>query len=331
MNIQKHNFRDITGSGSVETITTSYSGEWAGEYLAAALLSGKTLNDGAITIKPNVKFQEVLKVLDDNNIVRDGSCDFSAITSGDDRLSLTESILTPKELQVNLELCKKDFRTDWEAVGMGYSAFDNLPPTFADFILAHVAGKIAESVEKNIWQGDDDGATAATALFDGFETLVTSSGINIGSTTVTSSNVIDFLGGMVDAIPSAVYGKEDLMIYVPNNVYQAYVRALGGFATNVGANGVDNKGTTFYQMEQQLTFDGIPLQRCTGMSGNRAFAGQKSNLFFGTGLLSDHNEVKLLDMADLDGSQNVRVISRFTAGVQVGVASDVIHRTASAS
>ena len=194
-----------------------------------------------------------------------------------------------------------------------------------------VAGKIAESVEKNIWQGDDDGATAATALFDGFEQLVTSSTINIGSTTVDSSNVIDFLGGMVDAIPSAVYGKEDLMIYVPNNVYQAYVRALGGFATNVGANGVDNKGTTFYQMEQQLTFDGIPLQRCTGMSGNRAFAGQKSNLFFGTGLLSDHNEVKLLDMADLDGSQNVRVISRFTAGVQVGVASDVIHRTASAS
>ena len=78
-------------------------------------------------------------------------------------------------------------------------------------------------------------------------------------------------------------------------------------------------------------FDGIPLQRCTGMSGNRAFAGQKSNLFFGCGLLSDHNTVKLLDMADLDGSQNVRVISRFTAGVQVGVASDVIHRTASDS
>ena len=55
MNIQKHNFRDITGSGSVETITTTYAGEFAGEYIAAALLSGKTLNDGAITIKPNVK------------------------------------------------------------------------------------------------------------------------------------------------------------------------------------------------------------------------------------------------------------------------------------
>ncbi len=339
MNIQKHNF-----TGSVESITTTYSGDFLGEYLAAALTSGKTLNDGAITIKPNVKYKEVLKVLDDNNIIRDASCDFDPITSGDDRLSLTESILTPKELQVNLQLCKKDFRSDWEAVSMGYSAFDELPQNFSDFILAHVAGKIAESVEKNIWQGDDDGATAATALFDGFEQLVTSSTINIGSTTVTSSNVIDFLGGMVDAIPSAVYGKEDLLLYVPNNVYQAYVRALGGFAVkaygtagsesaaaSVGANGVDNKGTTFHSMESQLSFDGIPLQRCPGMSSNRAFAGQKSNFFFGTGLVSDHNTVKLLDMADLDGSQNVRVISRFTAGVQVGIASDIVHRTASAS
>ena len=47
-------------------------------------------------------------------------------------------------------------------------------------------------------------------------------------------------------------------------------------------------------------------------------------LFFGTGLLSDHQEVKVLDMADLDGSQNVRVIMRFTAGVQYGVSEDIV-------
>ena len=63
------------------------------------------------------------------------------------------------------------------------------------------------------------------------------------------------------------------------------------------------------------------------MSSNRAIVGQASNLYFGTGLLSDHNEVKLLDMADLDGSQNVRVIARFTAGTQVGIAADAKHFT----
>lgn len=308
------------------SITTTYAGEFAGEYISAALTSGKTLNDGAITIKPNVKYKEVLKTLSLTDSIVDATCDFDPTST----VTLDERVLQPKELQVNLELCKKDFRSDWEAIAMGYSAHDSLPPKFSDFIIGHVAAKVAETVENTIWQGDDS-AGSGFNLFEGFENHLTSSGINIGATTVTSGNVIDFLGGMVDAIPTAVYGTEDLTIYTPNNVYQAYVRALGGFATNVGAAGLDNKGTTFYGMNEGLTFDGIKLQRCPGMSSNRAIAAQASNLYFGTGLLADHNEVKLIDMADIDGSQNVRLVMRFTAGTQVGILADAIHRTATDS
>ena len=53
-------------------------------------------------------------------------------------------------------------------------------------------------------------------------------------------------------------------------------------------------------------------------------AAEKSNLYFGTGLLSDQNEVKVIDMADIDGSQNVRVVMRFTAGVNYGIGSDIV-------
>ena len=63
---------------------------------------------------------------------------------------------------------------------------------------------------------------------------------------------------------------------------------------------------------------------CPGLPAGNVVAAQKSNLFFGTALLSNKNEVKLLDMADLDGSQNVRVIMRYTAGVQFGVGSDIV-------
>ena len=41
-------------------------------------------------------------------------------------------------------------------------------------------------------------------------------------------------------------------------------------------------------------------------------------------------KVKLLDMADLDGSQNVRVVMRFTAGVQYGIGSDIVLYTPTA-
>jgi hypothetical protein len=63
------------------------------------------------------------------------------------------------------------------------------------------------------------------------------------------------------------------------------------------------------------------------MPTDHIVAGEASNLYFGTGLFADHNEVKLLDMGDLDGSQNVRVIMRYTANVQYGIGSDLVLLT----
>jgi hypothetical protein len=237
---------------------------------------------------------------------------------------LTERILQPEEFQVNLEICKKDFHSDWEAVQMGYSAFDNLPPAFSDFLIAHVAGLVAEKTEQNIWKG----ATATAGEFNGLVTLALADAtvIDVASTaaSVTASNVIAEMGKVVDAIPSALYGKEDLYIYVSQNVARAYVRALGGFgASGLGANGVNAEGTQWWN-NGALSFDGVKIFVANGLADNNMMAAQKSNLFFGTGLLSDHNLVKLLDMADLDGSENVRVVMRFTAGVQYGIGSDIV-------
>jgi hypothetical protein len=300
------------------SITTTYAGEFAGKYISAALLSADTIEGGGITVKPNVKYKEVMKKLATDAIVKDATCDFADTST----VTLTERILQPEEFQVNLELCKKDFRSDWEAVQMGYSAYDQLPPAFADFMIGHVAAKVAEKMETNIWQG----VNATAGEFDGFEVLWEADAdvIDVTGTTVTAANVITELGKVVDAIPSTLYGKEDMYIYVSQNVARAYVRALGGFAANgLGAAGINNQGTTWFN-GGDLAFDGVKLFVASGLSDNTMAAAQKSNLFFGTGLLSDSQEVKLLDMADLDGSQNVRVIMRFTAGIQYGLGSEIV-------
>ena len=304
------------------SITTSYSGSFAGKYIAASLLSSKTLEDGAIEIKPNVKYKEVIKkVATDSNVIKNATCDFTDTAT----VTLTERILQPEEFQVNLEFCKKDFRSEWEAIQMGYSAFDNLPPAFSDFIIGHVAGLVAEKNEQNIWGG----VNATAGEFDGFTVLMTADSdvndaVNSGITSITSANIVSILENTVDALPSAVYGKEDLTIYLPTNAFQAYVRSLGGFgASGLGAAGVGAQGALWYNMGNALSFDGIKIQLTPGMPTDHVVAAQKSNLYFGTGLLSDHQEVRLIDMADLDGSQNVRVIMRFTAGVQYGIGSDI--------
>ena len=305
---------------TTQSISTTYAGEFAGKYIAAALLSAPTLDKGGITIMPNVKYKQVIKRVATDGIIKNATCDFDPTST----ITLTERILQPESFQVNLQLCKTDFRSDFDAIQMGYSAFDVLPKSFADFLIAHAAEKVAAGMETSIWSG----VNATAGEFAGIMTQLTTdaslpSAQEIAGTTVDASNVIAELGKIVDACPAAIYGKEDLTLYVSNNIYRAYVRALGGFAASgVGANGYDNKGTN--QVLGDVFFDGVRVFMANGLASNKALLAQKSNLYFATGLLNDMNEVKVLDMGDIDGSQNVRVIMRFTADAKYGFASDVV-------
>ena len=300
------------------SITSTYAGEFAGKYVSAALLSGNTIANGLIEVKPNVKHKEVLKRVSLSGAIANASCDFTDAGA----VVLTERIIEPKELQVNLELCKTPFQSDWEAISMGYSAHDNLPANFSDYFIGLMAAQIAAQTETDIWSG-----TAGAGTFDGFSTLLTAAtlpaGQDITGTTVDASNVIAELGKVADAVPSSLYGNEDLFIYVSQNVFRAYKRALGGFH----ANGVGGSGFMAQGNNQDIDiqyFDGIKVVAANGLADDTMVSTLKSNLFFGTGLLADHNEIKVLDMADLDGSKNVRFIARYTAGVQIAVLEDVV-------
>ncbi len=301
------------------SLTSTYAGEFSGKYISAALLSGSTLENGLITVMPNVKYKAVLQTGALGDIVANATCDYTA--SG--TLTLAEKIIQPEEFQVNYDMCKKDLVNSWEAEQMGFSAFDKLAPSLSDFVIGYTAAKVAAKMETNIWSGQ----TANAGEFDGFYYLATAGGsgcVAVTGTSVTAANVIDEMGKVADAIPASVYGKEDVFIYVAPNVARAYIRALGGFGANgLGANGVNNQGTTWFT-NGALSFDGIPVVVAQGLPASSMMAAQKSNLFFGTGLINDQNEVRVLDMAELDGSQNVRVIMRFTAQVQMGINSDVV-------
>ena len=228
------------------TVNSTYAGEFAGEYIAAALLSASTIDDGGVTVKANIAFKEVIKKLATTAIVQSASCDFDPQST----ITLTERIIQPTELQVNLQLCKYDFVNDWESQSMGFGLGQTLPPKFSDFLIAHVAAEVAQNTEFNIWQGDTAGATYTS--FDGFEKLIAAAVVAgdvpaaqaITSVALTSANIIDKLSEVVDAIPSALYGKEDLFLYIGTKAAKLYVQALGGFGANgLGANGVANMGT----------------------------------------------------------------------------------------
>ena len=313
------------------TITaTSYSGEAASGYIAAAFLSATTLDNKLVTIMPNVKYKSVIQKLAVANLVNDASCDFITNTGS---VTISEQVLTPKELQVNIQLCKQEFVASWEALQLGFSAFDEIPKSFNDYLVSYVGGVVAQATEESIWQG----STSTNGQFGGFETAFSASIAAGGATavlaaratgstspiisgSVSSTNVISKLDSVYQTVPKAVFGKQDLLMYVSTNVAKAYQTALGG--GSVGANGFNNQLNVG---EKPMNFNGVEIVMCPGMSDNKIVAAQKSNLFFGTGLLSDYNTVKVLDMADIDGSQNYRIIMRYTAGTQFGVGQDIVY------
>jgi hypothetical protein len=336
-------FANIAGAQPTFTSpsTPTYAGEAASGYIAAALLSANTLDKKLVTIMPNVKYRSVIQKLELSNLIQDASCNFEAVASA----SLSERYLTPDEFQVNLQLCKQTFVQSWEAMQLGFSAFDEIPKNFNDFLISYVGGNVAQAIETSIWQGQ----ASTNGQFDGFQTLLSASVNTAGATdvlparlagsgsaiisgSISSANVIQKLQSLVETIPTTVYGKQDLVIYIPTNVAKAYQLATAGVIptnttstsglTNVGANGYDN---VFTIGSKPYNFNGIDLVLCPGMSDSKMVAAQKSNLFFGTGLMSDQNEVKVIDMANIDGSQNYRIIMRYTAAVNFGIGQDIVY------
>ena len=301
------------------SVTSSYSGEFKKDIISAAVLSASTLDQGLVEVKPNVKGKRVVKNLALGSLLSTATCDFTDNSS----VTLTERILEVKQMQVNLTICKAEFQDDWLAIEQGDSAHTNMPKTFVDYLLADVAANVASELETLLWQAEaTDGGTDD---FDGFLKLMADDAnvIDVAATAIDASNVVLELGKIVDAIPTQILSKEDLYLYVSPSIYQSYIRALGGFgAAGLGANGYNNQGAN--QAFGALVFEGVKMVSVQGMANGQAVAARKSNLWFGTSLMADFNETKVLDMSELDGSQNVRIIMRMGAGVQFGIGAEIV-------
>lgn len=290
-----NNLNKINLSGPTVSPNT-YAGLWSGKYVAAALLSGETLSKELITLHPNVAYKEVIRNWQNSVSIDSATCDYTDNSS----ITLGEYVLTTVEKQVNMTLCKNNLRTTWEAAQAGFSAFEKLPATFEEFLLAQVAAEVAQGVELGIWK--------TNTFYTGgmVQYLIDNSSIVRPFSGATSSgNVVARLQEALDYSPAALYGKEGYQYYVGPVTMKAYQAALSA----------GNYNFQFYVGEKPMNFQGIPVTMCPGLNDSDCVLGLKSDLHFGTGLLSDYNEVKVIDMSDIDGSQNVRTIMRFTGGI----------------
>lgn len=295
--------------------SSTYAGELALPYINAAILSGDTLAKGYVTLKEGVKFKAVLKKLSNAaSLVQAGSnCDFSQAGS----LNLDESVLTVTDLKVNLELCKREFASDWEAAQTGRGFInDVVPSNFQDFLIGYAAAKVAETIELTIWQGDTAGTYSS---FNGFEKALkaglSGSADQTWGTTLSASNIIANLTALTAALPIALIGNPNAKIYMNRATAQFYRQAV----TALGY---------MYQWQAaadfNMQFDGYDIYVCPGLSTGTIVIAEPTNLFVGVDANSDFAEVKVVDMSLTDASDNVRMAMRFRVGVQVGILTDCV-------
>ena len=135
-----------------------------------------------------------------------------------------------------------------------------------------------------------------------------------GVAPVVGTIIADIQVGL-DAVPAAVIGKDDLYIYLNQKNYQLYIQAISA----LGYLNAYNMQGDYVPM-----FNGIKIAVCNGLQNAAIVIAEKSNMFFGTDLLSDATRINLLDMSTLDGSDNMRMVARYSAGTQTGVGADIV-------
>ena len=299
------------------TTTSNFAGKAAGFYISAALKQANSLD--FLTSMENIKYKSNIQRMAGSGVVKNATCDFTDAGT----LALTEKVLEPKNLQINLDLCKSTLLDSWEALQMRAGAGAPPPASFNDYVISYMGEIIAEATEESIWSGAD----ATAGEFEGFLTGTTGAfavdGTVVGSTAsgaYTAANIIANLQTLtadMAANISAVLRKEDLHIYMNPKTYAFYVSAVStlGYVNAYNMNG-----------DYAPVFEGYKIAVCNGMPDNQLVAAEKSNLFFGTDLLSDATRITLMDMAALDGSDNMRLVARYSGGVQLGVGADIVHQ-----
>ncbi|QDP47767.1 MAG: hypothetical protein GOVbin2390_30 [Prokaryotic dsDNA virus sp.] len=301
-------------------VTSNFSGKAAGFYIAAALKETKSLD--FLTLIENIKFKSNIQRMAGSSVVRDATCDFTDHGT----LAMTEKVLEPKNLQVNLDLCKKTLLSSWEALEMRAGAGSPPPPSFEDYVISYMGEIIADAAESSIWSGvaANNGefagflGTATGYLLPGVDGTVIQSS---ASGAYTAANIIANLQTLtadMAANISPVLRKEDLYIYMNPKTYAFYISAVStlGYVNAYNMNG-----------DYEPVFEGYKIAVCPGMVDNQLVAATRSNLFAGTDLLSDTTRIALLDMSNLDGSDNIRVVAKYSMGVQTGVGADIVRQS----
>jgi hypothetical protein len=299
---------------------TNYTNELSTELVVRSLFGSKTaaVLQAAGQVQVGVKSAEALNILASDVFFQADGCGYSA--SGNTTFS--QRVITVGKIKIEETLCPKTLEAKWLQTQMVPGSPESVP--FEEQIGQEKASRIAKLIEVSMWQGDTatSNTNPNTNRFDGFNKIIdaasasTVSGNTSAATAITTANIEDLIDNMYNAAPADIADADDLVLFVGIDTFKKYTTALR--ASNLFHYVADSEG-----MEIMIPATNVKMIAVGGLNGtNRMFLARVTNMFVGTDLANEEEELKFWYSEDND---EVRFRASFKYGVQIAFPDQLVQ------
>lgn len=295
------------------TALSTYVDEQRLPLMRSAVLGGRSAYH--FNLQTGIKGATALNLLQTNVEFGDGStCGWNEAGAS----TLSQRVLTPGAIKINMSFCDKTLLKTWANYEVRVAAGQKTLPFEEDFMKG-VGEDVAAKLEKAIWQGDTASQDANLNKFDGI--IKIASGATLGATVTYASGdtKTKIVNDVYAAIPSAAYSKGEVVMYVGEDFYRAYIQELvanGNLVITTGLNDV--------AMPESILIPATNV-RIIGVGGlngtGKMYASYRDNFIYGVDMTGDEEKY---DMWYSQDNREFRLAVEFIAGVQIAYPDMVV-------
>jgi hypothetical protein len=267
---------------------------------------------------PGVKYKTKLATVTFGNILQPSSCSF---TAPNDDLNAKE--IDVCALSAMAQICQFDLEQSFLSLQMSKgSNGDFSVASFMSFYWGEMANKINGDIELVRWQGDTLSANPTLALCDGYEKKLTAgltdptdTVINGGTGVIANFTTLETkLAAAFALLPASIATRTaDLRLYMPTQLVNIY--RLGVASGNTNA---------YITQDLSLTFLGVKIVVCPGMSNNTFVWTLKDNLIYAFDAEGDSSDLRAVNLADTVAEPYIRTRANMKVGFEYVNGSDIV-------
>lgn len=285
----------------------------AESFYSQAYLGSSDIVDNFRTL-PGVKFEVKIGTVTFGDILQPSTCAFTAPTD-----ELTAKLMSVCALSSMAQICQFDLEQSFVSLQMAQgSNGDFSVANFMNFYWSEMANSINGSIESLRWQGDAALPSGPLSLCDGYEVALAGD-IDVIPYAMTPSptfaQMLADLQGAFALVPANIASRTaDLRIYLPTQLVNIY--RLGVASGNTNA---------YITQDLSLTYLGIKIVLCPGMSNDKLVITLKDNLVYLFDGEGDPSDLRAVNLADTVAEPYIRTRANMKIGFNYVNPTDIVY------